>query len=179
MFLSTILFATISLSAQEDKNKIHFNYPLAFVPDEIKYGGLFNEAQYLNQFYVSYNLLAIALKSSEGMYSFVAPGISYSRINNHNYLSLYPSYEKQVYYFNLGFKIEPLYNLSTRQVDYLNFEAHTGLFLNLSLTCGIPANKNVDSAFIGFKIGYTLTQAIFYTEKFILQKERQKKKHNK
>ncbi len=169
-FLTLLLLHSLNLIGQVDNEKnIYLSSNLAWIPHEIKYGSIFQNRSYNNQFYISSYIIGQVIKKEEGVYSFLSPGISYSRMFDNNYISIFPYYGKSIWYSNYGIKAEPLFNLRNNSIEYVNIEISAALILGLSLSFGIPTNKNINNPFWGFKIGYAFYEPIFLTKKTLLK----------
>lgn len=139
----------------ERKNNECFSH--GYLPHEIKYGGLFSENGYKNNFYASYYIFGQLLKAKNEKQKYISTAVSYNRMFQTNYSSLF-LYYGEIHWIgmNYGLKLEPLLNLKTYNVDYINFEVLCGWFLSFSTFVGIPSNFDLKSAYFGFKVGYGL-----------------------
>ncbi len=135
-----------------------------YIPHELKYGGIINK-KYNSQFYVAYYPIGFITSQPSEEENYIAAGVSYTRMFNSNYISVFPYYGN-IYWVGIhkGVKVEPMYNIGSGKIEYANLEVQFGLMLSLSLSLGIPTDSNINSLYGGFKIGYSLPYPIFQKE---------------
>lgn len=145
------------------KNEFSWSHLL---PKEVKYGGLWKQNEYKHAFYANYFLVGYTRGfSGDGLNSIGMIGFSYTSVDRMHFVSLFPYWGKTTWWgLNFGARAEPLLNVATGRFSHTNVEISGGLLMNLSFSCLIP-HTFADDFFIGWKLGYTISEPILLREK--------------
>jgi len=132
------------------------NEGIWFVPQELKYSGIISEKTYYSGLSISYHLKLYRNYRNDYRNHF-SSGISYQRMFENNYLTIFSvfSYGSKIWTdFDKFIKVEPVFNLKSKSIEYLNFEYNLSWFLGLSAFVGVPVNFEITPMCAGLKFGY-------------------------